>query len=437
MSLRNQFRLYLGILHLTVLAVAAWYHKELGNWFFLIEVLVLASAIIGFRLISLAMQPLEFVSSFRNLLNEGEFSTRFSEVGQLEMDQLIETYNVMLSELYEERLKLGDQRGFLERFMQVTPMGVLITDFDQRISLANPAAAEFLEAAGTNLNGKRFSELSGEIPRHISALESGHSELVLWRGARRLRIQKQAFQDRGFDREFVVLEELTALLNESERAAFEKVIRLMSHEVNNTIASTNSLLESCRTYAPQISEDDRDDFLNALNVVITRNEHLNGFMRSFAEVVKLPEPNPELCDITDLLAPLELMFRAQCEERSIQWVNTITPKLPLVNIDREQMEQVLINIVKNSIEAIDQRGVLEIVAKLDRGKVTLQILDNGSGLDPRFSNELFTPFYTSKSTGQGLGLTLIKEVLLRHGFEFGLETGNDGRTCFTITLGRR
>lgn len=100
------------------------------------------------------------------------------------------------------------------------------------------------------------------------------------------------------------------------------------------------------------------------------------------------------------------------------------------------MEQVLIKIFKNAIEAIDERGVIEIRAREDRGHVLLEVIDNGSGLDPSHNNNLFTPFYTSKNSGQGLGLTLVKEVLLRHGFEFGLQSRSDGRTCFSIRMSR-
>ena len=232
----------------------------------------------------------------------------------------------------------------------------------------------------------------------------------------------------------MLVEELTALLNESERAAYEKLIRMMSHEVNNTIAATNSLLESCRTYAPQIDPVDRDDYLNALSVVITRNEHLNRFMADFAQVVKLPDPHLRPCELADLLDSLEIMFRAQCAQRCIQWISGWDRQLPRVSLDREQIEQVLINIIKNAIEAIDQGGVLEIRAQRQQGQVLLEIFDDGCGLDAAIQAELFTPFFTSKASGQGLGLTLVKEILLRHRFEFGLEQGADGRTCFSILI---
>jgi two-component system nitrogen regulation sensor histidine kinase NtrY len=194
------------------------------------------------------------------------------------------------------------------------------------------------------------------------------------------------------------------------------------------------LLESCLTYAPQVSEADRDDFLTALRVVITRSEHLNRFMRNFAQVVKLPEPNLRLNDLSELLDHLEVMYRAQCSELSISWVSECEKNLPLIEFDREQIEQALINIVKNAIEAIGENGELEIRARVPNKKIRLEILDNGSGLNDSARSELFTPFYTSKSSGQGLGLTLVKEILLRHEFGFDLATAEDGRTCFSIIM---
>lgn len=434
MSLRRKIQLYLAMLHLAAFAIAGYYHEHLGLAFFAIELALILSLALGLRLTNTALKPLDFVKSFKDLLSEQEFSTRFSNVGQLEMDQLIATYNQMLRELYEERLRLGEQRGFLERFMQVTPVGVLITNFDGEISVANPAAASFLQLQLDALLGQRFNKLAGELASHIRDLDTGDSELVSLQGAKRFRIHKQSFQDRGFDRQFVMIEELTALLNESERTAYEKLIRMMSHEINNTVASTNSLLESCRTYAPQLQASDRDDYVNALNVVITRNENLNRFVHNFAQVVKLPEPRLKPHDLGELIAHLEPMFSAQCTERSIGWKSRCEPGLPAVDIDREQIEQVVINVVKNAMEAIDLNGSIELSVVNNDSGVLMEVFDDGCGLNESVRNELFTPFYTSKSAGQGLGLTLVKEVLLRHNFEFGLDTSADGRTRFFIAF---
>lgn len=426
--------MHLAAVHLAVLGIAAWKYEFLGPWFFAIEVGVIASWLCGVWLARRTLQPVAFVQSFSDLLREREFSARFSPVGQVEMDRLIEVYNRMLTDLYEERQRLGEQRGFLEQFVQASPLGVIILDFDGRITLVNPAAARLLERDSEEIAGRELDSLGSEFAEVLRTLRPGANRLLTWRSMRRLRLEKMVFVDRGFSRQFIVIEELTRIIDESERAAYEKLIRLMSHEVNNTVAATNSLLQSCSNYASQIGPEDRGDYANALRVVIERNESLNRFMGDFAQVVRLPEPEKRLGQLSELLESLEVMFGAQCRERSIRWIRSFDQGIPRVAFDREQIEQVLINILKNAMEAIGDHGSLEIRLRERGDAVELQILDDGRGLDLETQGNLFSPFYSTKAQGQGLGLTLAKEILIKHGFEFGLEPATDGRTRFHLRV---
>ena len=434
MRLKNAYYLYLALIHGTVLGLCLWKHELLGPWFFVLEGCVLASWGIGVWLAGRSLQPVEFLQLFSDILTEHEFSARFSTVGQAEMDQLIGLYNQMLRELYEERMKLGEQRGFLERFVEASPVGVIIMDFEDRITLVNSAAATLLECRVDQLVGRELANLGSELALHLAELEPGTSRLLTWRSVRRLRLEKMAFIDRGFSRQFVLLEELTRLIDASERSAYEKLIRLMSHEVNNTVAATNSLLQSCGTYTAQIDSQDREDYANALRVIIGRNDRLNRFMSDFAQVVKLPAPDKRPCRLEELIDTLEVMFRVQLSDREITWVRSGDEDLPAVSLDREQIEQVLINIVKNGMEAIGEVGQLEVVTVLEEAAVELQVLDDGCGLDRQTQGSLFSPFFSTKPQGQGLGLTLAKEVLRQHEFDFGLEVAEDGRTRFRVRL---
>ncbi|MDX1570080.1 MAG: ATP-binding protein [Xanthomonadales bacterium] len=434
MQLRHRLLVYLVAVHLAGLGVAAWFHAELGNWFFAIEAALICSFLVGYRLIDHALAPLNFIQAFSDVLKEREFSSRFSTVGMPEMDELIRTYNRMLDNLYRERIQIGEQRGFVERFLQATNVGVLVFDFDGRITLANAAAAGFLGIERDSLYGRTLRQLDGDLARRLTAPDLGAGEMVHL-GARRFRVERQAFLDRGFERTFLVIEELTAILHESERAAYQKLIRLMSHEVNNTVAATNSLLESCTHYAPQLAQDDREDFLSALSVVVKRNAHLNHFMRDFAEVVRLPSPKPRSTDLNQILDSLSLVFREQCRERGIVWRRTGEMDLPEILVDAEQFEQALINVAKNAVEAIDQAGHVELVTEVKDEGVDLAIIDDGCGLDTDRQDELFTPFYSSKPNGQGLGLTLVKEVMVKHGFDYSLSS-QDGRTAFRVQIPR-
>jgi signal transduction histidine kinase len=209
---------------------------------------------------------------------------------------------------------------------------------------------------------------------------------------------------------------------------------MMSHEVTNTVAATNSLLESCRTYAKEIAgSESRADYENALDVLITRNRSLNEFTKGFSDLVKLPEPQRENVDVREMLRAMQTMFRAELERRSIALHVSVADDLPAVSMDRNQMDQVLINVIKNAVEAIDRDGRIEIAGGREAGFVVLSVSDTGVGLSEETKARLFTPFYTSKKQGQGLGLTVVKEILTQHGFGFSLESVA-GTTRFRIEM---
>jgi len=238
--------------------------------------------------------------------------------------------------------------------------------------------------------------------------------------------------DRGFPRRFILIEELTEELRQSEKAAYEKLIRLMSHEVNNSTGAVGSLLRSCLHYKDQITEKDRGDFATALQVSISRTEHLSAFMRNFAEVIKLPQPRLQDVDLEDLLRGIERLLQAESRQRGIEWAWDLRAPLDPIRMDRFQMEQVFVNILKNAVEAIGQEGRITIRMGREGGRPYAAIEDTGCGIAPQAKEELFTPFFSTKENGQGIGLTLVQEVLDRHGFAFSLESQPGEPTRFSI-----
>jgi signal transduction histidine kinase len=214
--------------------------------------------------------------------------------------------------------------------------------------------------------------------------------------------------------------------------AYEKLIRMMSHEVNNTAGAVTSLLDSCLAYQQQIDPADRSDFTEALSVAIARTGRMNRFMQEFAEVVRLPAPRRLPCDVARLVEEIGRLFEEESRVRHVRWSWEIEHGLPPVRLDAGQIEQALINICKNGLEAIGEDGTLAVRLALDRGIPRLTITDDGGGISAEAREQLFTPFFTSKENGQGLGLTMVQEILLAHGFDFSLESNEDGFTSFTI-----
>jgi nitrogen fixation/metabolism regulation signal transduction histidine kinase len=433
-SLRIRLYLYLIFLHASVGAVLIWQREALGWGLFALELILAASFALGLRWIRVALKPHEIGQSLADVIESGEYGMRYPPVRHREIDRVIAAYNRMLENLQHERLRLGEQRGFLERFLTATPIGIVIFDFDGKISLMNPRAREVLGNAAADLSGRALSEFGSPLAKSLASLCVEETRMITDATGRRLRCQRARFTDRGFDRSYLLIEELTVELNRSERETYEKLIRMIAHEVTNTVAATNSLLESCRNYSGELSSDDhRADYENALDVLITRNRNLNEFTKGFSDLVKLPEPQRHNVDVRDFLHSMRTMFSAELAGRDIELVVHAEDGLPPVSMDRNQMDQVLINVILNAAEAIDRNGLIEIRARNGIGRVELAVIDTGAGLNDETRKHLFTPFFTTKRQGQGLGLTLVREILRQHEFGFSLESA-EGKTCFRIDM---
>jgi nitrogen fixation/metabolism regulation signal transduction histidine kinase len=434
MTLRLKFILYLLAIHLLFAGVAIYLLLQHRIWLLAVELVFFVSLTAGLTLTRSLFGTIELIQTGAQFMRDRDFSSRFREVGHPEMDQLIEIYNRMADHLREERTKLQEQNYFLDKILAASPSGIITLDFDNQIAMINPAAERLLQTTKEELLGKRLADLETPFATELDDLPSGESKVLPLLGRRRVKCRKSQFLDRGFLRHFVLMEELTEELRQSEKAAYEKLIRLMSHEVNNSVASANSLLHSCLNYKDQLEIEDRRDYEAALAVVIARTEQLNAFMKSFADVVRLPKPRLQPCDVQELLESISLLMRAESSHRQIEWKWELHSPIDAVPMDRGQMEQVFLNIVKNAIEAIGERGTITIRSGNRAGRRFVEIEDTGCGISPQVRANLFTPFFSTKEHGQGIGLTLIEEILDQHRFEFVLEGQPGGPTRFTIQL---
>jgi nitrogen fixation/metabolism regulation signal transduction histidine kinase len=431
-SLRGKFILYLVAIHLVFAAVALVLLAGHRVWLLAVEGFFLLSFLCGLWLVRALFEPIRLIRTGAEFIRDHDFSTRLREVGQPELDPLIAVYNKMAEHLRQERIRSEEQEHFLQRIITVSPSGILALDLEGRITLANPSAAALLRSTPEDLRGITLGELASPLADRLEEMEPGSTELIPLQGRRRIRCSALTFMDRGFARRFLLMDELTDELHRSEKGAYEKLIRMMSHEVNNTAGAVGSLLNSCLEYRDQIDPADRDDFADALGVAISRTGRMNRFMQEFAEVVRLPVPSRRSCDLRELLEEIERLFREECAGRSIRWKWDHREALPEIEMDPAQMEQAFINICRNALEAIGEDGTVTVRTGRDRNRPYAMILDTGGGIPDPVREQLFTPFFTSKENGQGIGLTMVQEILLGHGFDFSLESGEAGTSRFTI-----
>ena len=442
LNLRTRILAYLAAIHVA-LAVLSWYalRAQSPYWLLAAEATLLLSLAAAYRLLRAFFVPLELIGTGAELIAERDFSSQFREVGQPEMDKLVRVYNEMSRELREERVRTQEQHHFLDRVLQATPAGILCLDFDGKVSSANPAAYSLLGLEEGEALGRELASLPvpGPLAAELAALPLGASR-VLSSGRRRLKVSRAELFDRGFSRHFLAIEELTEELRASEKAAYGKLIRMTSHEVNNSVGPVASLLDSFRGYGEQLGAEDRQDFTAALTVAIARLERLSAFVAGFAEMVRLPPPERRPCDLKQLVDEILILLRPELERRRIEVSWVAAEPVGEISFDRNQLEQVLVNVFQNAMEAIGdseksgQRGRIELRLERPAGRPRLEIADSGPGIPEDARPLLFTPFFSTKRDGRGLGLTLLREILVQHGFDFGLENRPHGGAVLWIEL---
>ena len=235
-----------------------------------------------------------------------------------------------------------------------------------------------------------------------------------------------------FPRSFLLVVELTEELREAERGAYERLIRVMAHEVNNTVAASNSLLHSSLNYGVELSAASRPDFEQAIGIVIQRTDELNRFMRQFADVFKLPPPTKRPEKIVKLLEDNVRLLSARPDAAGVTWRWEVDDRGVAALLDRGQMDQAVLNVLQNAVEAVGGQGSITIRLHSRNGRPKVTIKDTGPGIAPEAQKNLFTPFFSTKHHGQGLGLTVVQEILAGHGFDYALECTPGGPTRFTI-----
>ena len=405
MSLRTRIIVYFIALHVVLAGAAVFLLIDRPELLFAVEALFLVSVVVSIRLVRALFVPLDLIRTGADLIVERDFTSRFVATGQAEMDTLIDVYNRMIDRLREERLAAEEQHQLLQKIVEASPAGIVICDFDGNVERTNPAAARLLE--------------------DLDELREG---LVLI-GNRRVKIHRAEFRDRGFPKSFYLIDEMTDELRQSEKSAYEKLIRMMSHEVNNSVGAVRSLLESSLVYAPQVGEADRADFTGALTIASARMEALNRFMSAFADVVRIPQPHRAPAGIAAMIERVAALVRPELQQRGIALELDLQDRAAY-DVDESQLEQVVLNIFRNAIEAVGRDGAIR--ASFVAG--ILRVGDTGPGIAEDVRSELFTPFFTTKRDGRGLGLTIVQEILANHALPFALANREGGGAEFRVNF---
>ena len=405
--------------------------KDYQIYFLLSEAILLISIGLSISLYKKLIRPIELMQTGTNALVNKDFTVKYVKTGAKEVDQLIEVYNTMIDTLREEQTRTVEQSYFLEKLIQASPIGMIILDFDGNITDINSQAASIL-----NINlpakGKVFNAHTHSLIPQILELNNGDTKLLTQNGYEKYRCQIDMVIHKGFPRRFIILADMTTEILESEKEAYGRVIRMMAHEVNNSMGAINSILHTVAEFG-FTSPDSDPELKDSLNIAIDRNKSLAKFIDNFADIIRLPKPIKSKQDLNKLLINASKPWEATARNKNILFEYDINTQKIELDIDASQIERVVSNALKNAIESLESNG--KIIIQSQSNPASFSIIDDGPGLSRSAKEKMFTPFYSTKSNGQGIGLMLCRDIIENHNGSLDLSTNeNDGLTYFTVVL---
>jgi nitrogen fixation/metabolism regulation signal transduction histidine kinase len=374
------------------------------------------------------VRPLQTMANLLTALREGDFSVRARGASRDEaLGDALAEINLLGGVLQEQRLGALEATALLRTVMEEIDVAIFAFDANQTLRLVNRAGQELLAQPAERILGRPAADLSmadclaGEPTRVLNRTFAG--------GTGRWGMRRTQFREGGLPHSLVVIADLSQPLREEELRAWQRLVRVIGHELNNSLAPIKSIAGSLTTMLkrPTRAADWEADMLGGLEIIESRAEGLNKFMQAYARLAKLPAPTKQPCE----LAPLLRRIVALENRANVQLVES--PEVTAA-FDAAQIEQVLINLIKNALEAAPDPGqpgeptcCVRVGWRKLPGQLELYVEDDGPGIaNPQ---NLFVPFFTTKPSGSGIGLVLCRQIAENHGGTLTLANRDGAPGC--------
>lgn len=429
-SFRFQLTIRLGLLILTMFLFTDLYYSE-SYFFTKFLVFCLGLFQIWYLYHFLEKSNREIVH-FLESIHYDDFTNTYPEkkTGS-SRDLLYHEFNEILKKFREIRADKEAQHQYLRTIVQHIGIGIITFDSDGEVQIINNAAKKLL---GIKLikNIKQIGRDHPSLQNSISDLRTGGRDLVkISKNDDEVQLAVYAIELslRGKPFKLISIQNIQSELEEKEMEAWQNLIRVLTHEIMNSVTPISSLAATVETELAeflengmninQIKDDTIEDFYLSVKTIHNRSESLIKFVSDFRNMTRIKLPNLEPTGVEDMIKHILVLLKPDIEASDISVNCSVKPNLK-INIDREQIEQVIINVVKNAIQALESddkenKSMTITAMPIEGGGAYISVADNGTGIEEEALKKIFIPFFTTKKNGSGIGLSLSKQIMRKHG----------------------
>lgn len=377
-----------------------------------------------------------------------DFSQTFSSEGRgKSFEELRHSLMKVMEDFRETRTEKEEHYQYLQTVMQHVGVGLITFRADGSVELINNAAKRLLRVPHLK-NIKMLSPFSRKLVGTLLQMKSGEKELVEVvdnEELLQLSIYATEFKLRGERYTLASIHDIQNELEEKELEAWQKLTRVLTHEIMNSITPIASLASTVHELLIEITdpihgdgvdvEENLSDVQGAVRTIERRSQSLLHFVNAYRSLTRIPKPDFQIFPVAELFENIFVLMQPEMKAADTQVIRTIEPESLDLTADPKLIEQVLINLVKNAMEAV--KGIpdaeVQMVARIDdRGRTIIQVIDNGPGIIQEAIDKIFIPFFTTKKDGSGIGLALSRQIMRQHGGGITVYSEPDTRTIFTL-----
>ena len=438
---------------LITVSIFAFFYTWLNFDFFITPVLVALFILIQlFSLFKWVDKTNRDLASFLESIRFSEFTRSFQVEGMgSSFDELNRAFNEVIKDFQTVRSEKEEHFQYLQSIVQNIEVSIIAYQRDGTVEMINKAAKKLFQVSGIK-NIKQLFVVSNELVDKLLTINPGESVLVKVQqedDILQLAINCSEFKIHAKNIVLVTIKNIQSVLEEQETEAWQKLISVLTHEIMNSITPIASLSSTIDIMIKSLKETESEEGVaaidhetvgeiqQALQTIHKRSTGLMHFVNTYRNLTRIPKPNFRIVKVNELFENIKPLMDEEIKHANVAFRVELDPLDMQVSLDVDLIEQVIINIIKNAVHALEERENGEIILKgflNKRGRVTIQVSDNGKGILPEVIDKIFIPFFTTKPKGSGIGLSLSRQIMRLHGGSITAYSQPEQGSTFTLTF---